>query len=110
MDRLLDVFDSTIKAVENGQEEIFGIYETTRAEIQRLKKELDFLSTEIASIINKVDEQYKKEKRLRYRLMQVNRDFKLYTEQQMLEIYTEAKDAQVELQPSKRNTITQSER
>lgn len=98
MDRLLDVFDSTIKAVENGQEEIFGIYETTRAEIQRLKKELDFLSTEIASIINKVDEQYKKEKRLRYRLMQVNRDFKLYTEQQMLEIYTEAKDAQVELQ------------
>jgi len=98
MDRLLDVFATTIKAVENGQEEIFGIYETTRAEIQRLKKELDFLSTEIADTIQKVDEQYKKEKKLRYKLMQVNRDFKLYTEQQMLEIYTEAKDAQVELQ------------
>jgi len=98
MDRLLDVFDSTIKAVEKGQEEIFGIYETTRTEIQRLKKELDFLNTEIADTIKKVDEQYKKEKSLRYKLMQVNRDFKLYTEQQMLEVYNEAKDAQVELQ------------
>jgi two-component system sensor histidine kinase DegS len=98
MDRLSDVFEKTLRAVEDGKEEIFNIYEITRSEIQRLKKELEFLSSEISTTIKKVDTQQKNEKKLRYKLMEVNRNFKNYNEQQMLEIYTEAKDAQVELQ------------
>jgi len=98
MDRLADVFETTLRAVEEGKEEIFNIYEITRTEIQRLKKELVFLTSEISETIKKVDEQQKSEKRLRRKLMEVNRHFSHYNEKQMLEIYTEAKDAQVDLQ------------
>ena len=98
MDRLNFVFESTLKAVEDGKEEIFNIYETTRTEAQRLKHELAFLSTEITETIGKVDNQYKLEKRMRQKLMEVNKNFERYSERQMLDIYTEAKDSQVELQ------------
>ncbi|NLI93970.1 MAG: histidine kinase [Peptococcaceae bacterium] len=98
MDRLSDVFEATLRAVEDGKEEIFNIYEITRSEIQRLKKELEFLSAEIAQTIKRVDDQQRDEKRLRQKLMEVNRNFNNYNEKQMLDIYTQAKDAQVELQ------------
>lgn len=98
MDSLSDVFEATLKAVEDGKEEIFNIYEITRSEIQRLKRELEFLSIEIGETIKRVDEQQKQEKRLRQKLMEVNRNFNNYTEKQMLDVYTEAKDSQVELQ------------
>lgn len=98
MDRLADVFETTLKAVEEGKEEIFNIYETTRTETQRLKKELVFLTQEISQTIKMVDEQQKKEKLYRKRLMEVNRHFDRYNEKEMMGIYTEAKDAQVELQ------------
>lgn len=98
MDRLSDVFESTLKAVEEGREEIFSIYESTRTEVQRLKQELAYLSSEIKEIIKKVDDQHKQEKRMRQKLMEVNKNFERFTEREMLDIYTEAKDAQVELQ------------
>ena len=98
MDRLSDVFESTLKAVEDGKEEIFNIYETTRIETQRLKQELAYLGLEIKDTIKKVDSQFKQEKNMRQRLMEVNKDFKRYSERQMMDIYTEAKDAQIELQ------------
>lgn len=98
MDRLTEVFDATLHAVEKGKEEIFEINETTRTEIQRLKKELDFLCIEISHTIKAVDQQQKKEKLLRQDLMEVNKNFQKYNERKMIEIYTEAKDAQIELQ------------
>lgn len=98
MDRLANVFEATLKAIENGKEEIFNIYEATRSEIQRLKKELEFLSIEITQTIDNVDYQNKQEKRLRQKLMEVNKNYYYYNEKQMLDIYTETKDAQVELQ------------
>lgn len=98
MDKLSNVFESTLRAIEDGKEEIFNIYETTRTEVQRLKRELEFLRLEIEQTIKNVDKQQKEEKRLRQKLMEVNRNFDKYSERQMLEVYTEAKDSQVELQ------------
>jgi len=98
MDRLNEVFESTLQAVENGKEEIFNIHETTRNEVQRLKSELAFLTKEISETIKKVDSQQKQEKRMRRKLMEVNKNFSRYTEKEMLDIYTETKDAQLELQ------------
>ena len=65
MDHLANVFEATLRAIEDGKEEIFNIYEITRSEIQRLKKELEFLRLEITDTIKKVDNQKRKEKRLR---------------------------------------------
>jgi len=98
MNRLTDAFEATLKAVEAGKEEIFNIYETTRNEVQRLRKELAFLVTELTETIKKVDEQQSNEKKLRHLLMEVNRDFDRFNERQMLDIYSQAKDAQGELQ------------
>lgn len=98
MDLLSEIFEATLRAVEDGKEEIFNIYEITRSEVQRLKKELGFLCLEISDTIKRVDNQQKQEKNLRQKLMEVNKNFKNYNEKQMLKIYTEAKDAQLELQ------------
>ncbi|MDJ0304609.1 MULTISPECIES: sensor histidine kinase [Dehalobacter] len=98
MDKLTVVFESTLNAIENGKEEIFNIYEMTRNEIQRLKKELEFMRREIEDTIKMVDTQFMKEKRFRRKLMEVNKNFDKFNEKQMLEAYSETKDAQVELQ------------
>jgi two-component system sensor histidine kinase DegS len=98
MDRLNAAFETTLKALENGKEEIFNISETTRLEAQRLIKELGYLRTEIAETINNVDSQKKKEKQLRQDLMETSLNYKRYTEKQMMEVYIEAKNSQAELQ------------
>ncbi|NLM21959.1 MAG: histidine kinase [Peptococcaceae bacterium] len=97
MKRLSEVFDATLRAVEKGKEEIFNIYETTKAESQRLEKELAFLNIELSDTIKKVDLQYKKEKHMRQKLLEVNKNFQIYNEQQMMDAYAEAKDSQLEL-------------
>lgn len=60
MERLNAAFEATLKAVENGKEEIFNIAETTRLEFQHLNKELDYLKVEISETIKNVDAQQKK--------------------------------------------------
>ncbi|NLL51694.1 MAG: histidine kinase, partial [Peptococcaceae bacterium] len=97
MKRLSEVFDATLHAVEKGKEEIFHIYETTKSETQRLEKELTFLNLELSETIKKVDLQHKKEKHMRQKLLEVNKNFQIYNEQQMLDAYSEAKDSQLEL-------------
>jgi len=97
MDRLSAVFDATLRAVENGKEEIFNIYETTKAEAQRLEKELNLLNAELKETIKKVDDQQRKEKSLRQKLMEVNKNYQIYNEKQMMDVYTETKDSQLEL-------------
>lgn len=98
MDRLNEVFETTLKAIEDGKEEIFNISETTRAEAQRLTKELTYLRAEIKETIEQVNILEKYEKNMRQQLMEVNKNYKKYSESEMMEVYSQTKDAQVELQ------------
>lgn len=97
-DRLAEILNHTLKSIETGKEEIFRIAETTRAEIQRLTFELNRLRGDITRVIEEVDQQQKSERRARQRLMEVSRDYKRYSEKEMMEAYESAKDAQVALQ------------
>lgn len=97
-DRLGTIMQNTLKAIEIGKEEIFYIAETTRAETQRLTQELAQLRVEIIETIENVEKQQKLERRLRQRLMEVNRDYKNYSEKEKMETYTHTKDVQVQLQ------------
>jgi len=97
-DQLGEILKNTLKAIESGKEEIFFIAETSRTETHRLINELSQLKTDITEIISQVDYQEKLERRLRHRLMEVNRAHQEHTNKQMMEAYTEAKDAQVKLQ------------
>lgn len=97
-DRLGEILKNTLTAIEFGKEEIFFIAETTRNETQRLTQELSQLKLEIGEIINDVDQHQKVERRLRQKLMEVSREYKKYSEKEMIEAYAAAKDAQVKLQ------------
>ncbi len=97
-DGLEEIIQKTLTAIEAGREEIFHIAETSRNETQRLTQELDQLRVDLSKTIVEVDRQQKIEKRLRQHLMEVSRDYRCYSEKQMMQTYSEAKDAQVQLQ------------
>jgi len=97
-DQLGEIIKTTLTAIESGKEKVLVIVETTRAETLRLTTELSQLKSDIADIILQVDNQEKIERRMRQRLMEVNRAHQKYTQEEMFESYSEAKDAQVSLQ------------
>lgn len=97
-DRLGTIMHNTLKAIESGKEEIFYIAEITRTETHRLTQELAQLRVEIIDTIENVEKQQKLERRLRQHLMEVSRDYKTYSEKEMMETYSQTKDVQVQLQ------------
>lgn len=97
-DQLGEILKNTLKAIESGKEEIFFIAETSRAETHRLINELSQLKLDITEIISQVDLQERLERRMRQKLMEVNRAYQEYSQEDMMKTYAEAKDAQVKLQ------------
>ncbi|MHB8125883.1 MAG: sensor histidine kinase [Desulfitobacteriaceae bacterium] len=97
-DRLAKILEHTLSTIEASKEEIFLIAETTRTEVYRITQELAQLRIDVSDIIKETDEQIEIEKRLRRRLMEVNRDFERYSESIMLEAYKETTEAQLKLQ------------
>lgn len=97
-DKLGEILTTTLKAIELAKEEIFLLAETTRSEMQRLTIEFSQLKSDISETIHLVDLQVKTDRRMRQRLMEVNRAHCRYSEKEMLEAYATAKDAQVNLQ------------
>lgn len=98
MDQLGEILKKTLSAIESGKEEIFHIAEISRTETHRLVEELSQLKFNIAEVIYQVDSQEKVDRRMRYKLMEVNRAHNIHTHKEMIETYAEAKDAQVKLQ------------
>lgn len=96
-DRLEEIIEKTLSAIEDGREEIFHIAETSRSEMEKLTQELNQLRLDLSQTIVEVDRQQKIEKRQRIRLMEVSRDYQRYSEKQMMTSYAEAKDSQVQL-------------
>ncbi|MDR3601167.1 MAG: histidine kinase [Desulfosporosinus sp.] len=99
-DPLEKILKTTLTAIESSKEEIFFIAETSRTETLRLTNELSNLKDEIAEVIFQVDFQGKIDRRMRQKLMEVSRAFHKYSEKEMSAAYTEAKNAQINLQLS----------
>lgn len=97
-DRLGEILKNTLKAIESGKEEIFFIAETSRIETHRLINELSQLKLDITEIITHVDIQEKVERRMRRKLMEVNRAYQTHSQEDMMKTYAEAQDAQLKLQ------------
>jgi len=97
-DQLGEILNNTLTAIESGKEEIFFIVETSQIETQRLITELSQLKSNITGVILQVDNQEKLDRRMRQKLMEVNRAYQKHTQEEMFETYSEAKDAQVNLQ------------
>lgn len=97
-DRLGEIIKKTLLAIETGKEEIFHIAETTRTETQRLTQELAQLRMDISETIKRVEQLRKDDRRMRQHLMEVSRDYKEFSEKEMMESYENAKETQVQLQ------------
>lgn len=92
-----DVLSSTIEAVEKGQNEIFSIFEYAKQECERLEKSIKNVQRKISKIIKKVDILEKEEKKAKFKLMTVSKDFEKYSEDDIKDAYENAKNVQIQL-------------
>lgn len=86
-----------IDTMEKSKEQIFEISENARLEGGTLKQELDQIRIETEQTISKFDELEVRYKKMRYRLMEVSRNFKRYKEKDIREAYEQANQCQLEL-------------
>lgn len=91
------IVKTTIAAVEKGKTQIFDIYEAARNEVENIKKDVERTKQETVAIIFVVDDLEKKERRSRIKLMEVSRNFSVYTEDDIKAVYDDARNLQVEL-------------
>ncbi|NMB15747.1 MAG: histidine kinase [Firmicutes bacterium] len=85
-----DILRETIQALRHGKEEVFQIAEAAWNEYRRLQKELESVRAETALAVALVDDLEPKSRRARLHLLQVNRDFHRYTEQDIKDAYETA--------------------
>jgi len=91
------IVKNTIAAVEMSKTQIYDIYEAARNEMENVKKDVERIKQDTIDIIFKVDEFEKRERRSRLRLLEVSRNFAVYSEQDIKTAYDETKNIQVEL-------------
>ncbi|MGZ0051781.1 sensor histidine kinase [Brevibacillus gelatini] len=91
------VIKRTIETVETSKTQIFDIAENARQQGNSLKFELHELRQEISKVIQKVDALELAYRKSRNRLVQVSRNFHMYTEDDIRIAYEEASRIQVEL-------------
>ncbi len=91
------IVKTTIDAVEQGKTQIFDIYEAARNEVENIKKDVERTKQETVAIIFTVDDLEKKERRSRIKLMEVSRNFSIYSEDDIKAVYDDARNLQVEL-------------
>ncbi|ABZ83379.1 sensor histidine kinase, putative [Heliomicrobium modesticaldum Ice1] len=87
----------TIESIENAKEQIFAIAEDARTECSRLQKDLQEVREKAQAVIAQVDLLTLKERQARLRLVEVSRELKRYTEEDIRLAYEQARDIQVNL-------------
>lgn len=96
--KVLDkILKDTVVALERGRESIFDIASMAKAEVARVKEELDRVCYEVQEAVETVDELESKFRKARIRLMEVSRDFYKYGEATMEECYKAAEELRVQL-------------
>jgi two-component system sensor histidine kinase DegS len=96
--KLLDkIAKQTIIAIEKSKSQIFDIYEAARNEMENVRRDLERMKQEAADIILKVDDLERKERRSRLRLVEVSRNFHVYSEQDIKDAYQDTSELQVAL-------------
>lgn len=95
--KLDEIIHKTIEAIEQSKTEIFEIAEMARAEYARIEVQLAAIRVETKKIIQQVDEQDYQFLQARIRLMDVSRDFKNYSEENIRLAYEDAQEVQLGL-------------
>mgnify|MGYP005850120479 CR=1 FL=1 len=91
------IINETMTVIENNKNQIYDIAENARTESERVKKEMLEVQRQVMATIERVDSLEKLEKAARIRLMEVSRNFKKYTEDDIRLAYEKARELQLEL-------------
>lgn len=91
------ILKKTMKAIDEGKQEIFEISEITRNECSEVKKELEKLQDKIKALIKEIEILENQERTSRKVLLTVSREFAIYTEEDIKIAYENANRFQIKL-------------
>jgi len=89
------IVDKTLSTIEESKNEIYGIVESARTEVERIKIELKEVQIQAAEVIKNVDELEALDKVMRKKLVIVSKDFKNYQESDIKSAYEKASEIRV---------------
>lgn len=91
------IIKKTISSIRDSRGQIYDIYEMAREELEKVKRDVERVKNEAVLTIKKVDELERLERHARIRLMEVSRDFKARTEEEVREAYDLARKIQIDV-------------
>lgn len=97
IDTLDKIIKNLVNIIENSQKEIYNIAENARQEYQRVRQDIEQIRQEVSETIQEVDRLEIAERRARLRLMEVSRNFKQHSEEEIKNAYETAQSIQIEL-------------
>lgn len=91
------IVKQTLASIRGSRNQIYDVYEAAREELESVRRDVERVKKETADVIFKVDELERGERKARIHLMEVSRDFKSRTEDEVRSAYEEARKIQVDL-------------
>jgi two-component system sensor histidine kinase DegS len=91
------IVKKTISSIRDSRGQIYDVYEMARDELETVKRDVERIKQETAAVIKKVDELERNERKARIHLMEVSRDFKNRTEEEVREAYEDARKIQIDV-------------
>ena len=92
-----EIIDGMVDVVDKSKEELYELTEASREEHLLLTKELKQMRKEVREKIVEGDELEKEERIYRNRLAEVNKNFNIYSEEQIKDVYEKTHDLQTQL-------------
>lgn len=105
LEKLDRVLSQVVNALEKGRNEIFEIAEDCHKQCADMEVELEELKIETKQVIEEVEEHEKLLYKARIRLMEVSRNFRSYSEDDIKEAYEKAREIQVALNDLKQKEL-----
>lgn len=92
-----EIIARTAAIIQQNKTQIFDIYEAARMEMENVKRNVTRIKQEMAEMIFTVDDLEGKERQVRMRLMEVSRNFRVFSEEDIKKVYEEASNIRSEL-------------
>lgn len=91
------IIESMLGVVDKSKDEIYELTESSREEQKSLTQELEEIRQKVKEMIARGDQLEKQERIYRNRLAQVSKNFNVYTEKEIKDVYVTTHDIQAEL-------------
>ncbi|MEW6696143.1 MAG: sensor histidine kinase [Bacillota bacterium] len=96
--KVLDnIIKETVSVIEKSKEQIYQIAESARMECQRVEEEISQIKSQVSAVIQQVNQLEISERKARVRLMEVSRDFRRFSEEDIKNAYENAQSIQIKL-------------